>query len=60
MHLLGTSVCDRRTDVALYNNNNNNNNNIAKMAVFSVAGYLIEERRRWPVITASPRRQYSK
>ena len=26
---------------------------IAEMAVFSVAGYLIEERRRWPVITAS-------
>ena len=25
------------------------------MAVFSVSGYLIEERRRWPVITASPR-----
>ena len=24
------------------------------MAVFNVAGYLIEERRRWPVITASP------
>ena len=23
------------------------------MAVFYVAGYLIEERRRWPVITAS-------
>ena len=30
------------------------------MAVFNVAGYLIEERRRWPVITASPRGQYSK
>ena len=26
----------------------------------NVAGYLIEERRRWPVITASPRGQYSK
>ena len=25
------------------------------MAVFNVAGYLIEERRRWPVITVSPR-----
>ena len=25
---------------------------IAKMAVFNVAGYLIEERRRWPVTTA--------
>ena len=23
------------------------------MAVFNVTGYLIEERRRWPVITAS-------
>ena len=34
---------------------------IAKMAVFNVAGYFIEERRRWPVIiTASPRGQYSK
>ena len=38
----------------------NNNNNIImspKKAVFNVAGYLIEERRRWPVITASPRGQ---
>ena len=25
------------------------------MAVFNVAGYLIEEKRRWPVITASTR-----
>ena len=33
---------------------------IAEMAVFNVAGYLIEERRRWPVITASPRGQHSK
>ena len=33
---------------------------IAEMAVFYVAGYLIEERRRWPVITASPRGQHSK
>ena len=33
---------------------------MAGMAVFNVAGYLIEERRRWPVITASPRGQYSK
>ena len=23
------------------------------MAVFNVAGYLVEERRRWPIITAS-------
>ena len=30
------------------------------MAVFNVAGYLIEERRRWPVIIASPRGQCSK
>ena len=29
------------------------------MAVFNVAGYLIEERHRWPVITASPRGQHS-
>ena len=33
---------------------------MAGMAVFNVAGYLIEERRRWPVITASPRGQCSK
>ena len=25
------------------------------MAVFNVAGYLVEERRRWPAIIASPR-----
>ena len=33
---------------------------IAEIVVFNVAGYLIEERRRWPVITASRRGQYSK
>ena len=33
---------------------------IAEMAVFNVAGYLIEERHRSPVITASPRGQHSK
>ena len=33
---------------------------IAEMGVFNVAGYLKEERRRWPVITASPRGQHSK
>ena len=33
---------------------------MARMAVFYVAGYLIEERRRWPVITASSRGQCSK
>ena len=33
---------------------------IAEMAVFNAAGYLIEERRRWPVITASTRGQCSK
>ena len=33
---------------------------MAGMAVFYAAGYLIEERRRWPVITASPRGQCSK
>ena len=37
-----------------------NNIIMAGMAVFNVAGYLIEERRRWPVITASPRGQCSK
>ena len=30
------------------------------MAVFNVTGYLIEEGRRWPLITASPRGQCSK
>ena len=39
-----------------YNNNNNGRNG----SFFYVAGYLIEERRRWPVITASPRGQCSK
>ena len=33
---------------------------MAGMVVFNVASYLIEERRRWPVITASPRGQCSK
>ena len=33
---------------------------IAEMAVFNVAGYLIEGRRGWPVITASSRGQHSK
>ena len=34
---------------------------LAGMAVFfNVAGYLIEERRRWPIINASPRGQSSK
>ena len=30
---------------------------LAKMSVITVADYLIEERHRWPVITASPRGQ---
>ena len=35
---------------------------MAGMAFFTwlTSGYLIEERRRWPVITASPRGQCSK
>ena len=33
---------------------------MAGIAVFYVAGYLIGERRRWPVIAASPRGQCSK
>ena len=33
---------------------------MAGMATFYVAGYLIEEKHRWPVITASPRGQCSK
>ena len=32
---------------------------MAGMAVFNVAGYLIEERRRLPLIIASPRGQCS-
>ena len=42
------------------NTNNNNNDNNGRNGRFYVAGYLIEERRRWPVITASPRGQCSK
>ena len=33
---------------------------MAEWQLFNVAGYLIEERRRWPIITASPRGQCSK
>ena len=36
------------------------NNNGRNGSFFNMAGYLIEERRRWPVITASPRGQCSK
>ena len=32
----------------------------AEWQLFNVAGYLTEERRRWPIITASPRGQCSK
>ena len=32
---------------------------LAGMAVFNMAGYLIEERSRWPTINASPRGQCS-
>ena len=35
-------------------------NNNGRNGSFYVAGYLIEERRRWPVDTASPRGQCSK
>ena len=28
--------------------------------MFNVAGYLVQERRRWPIITASPRGQCTK
>ena len=41
----------------IYNNNNNNGRN---GSFLYVAGYLVEERRRWPEITASPRGQCSK
>ena len=56
-------VCMYNLYFRLRNTEQHNNNIIiimAGMAVFNVAGYLIEERRRWPVITASPRGQYSK
>ena len=33
---------------------------MAEWQLFNVAGYLIEERRRWPIITASSRGQCSK
>ena len=33
---------------------------MAELQLFNVAGYLIEEKRRWPIITASPREQCSK
>ena len=33
---------------------------MAEWQLFNVAGYLIEERRKWPIITASPRGQCSK
>ena len=38
---------------------NDNNNNGRNGSSFYVAGYLIEERHRWPVIAASPRGQCS-
>ena len=33
---------------------------MAEWQLFNVAGYLIEERHRWPIVTASPRGQCSK
>ena len=33
---------------------------MAGITVFYLSGYLIEERRRWPLITVSPRGQCSK
>ena len=59
-------VCRVRQLCSLYNNNNNTNNNNnsnnngQNVSFFNVAGYLIEERRRWPIINASPRGQCSK
>ena len=50
LHEGGSSRKNRKTIIII----------MAGMAVFYVAGYLIEERRRWPVITASPRGQRSK
>ena len=48
--------------IVCYNTISNNNKItiMAGRAVFNVAGYIIEERRRWPVITAFPRGQRSK
>ena len=54
------SICQFYNFPASIQNANNNIIIMAGMAVFNVAGYLIEERRRWPVITASPRGQCSK
>ena len=50
------SAIDRYVPMKKPNNNNNGRNG----RFFYVAGYPIEERRRWPVITASPRGQCSK
>ena len=56
-----TAFCERRqTDRLKTNYRIDNNNNGRNGSFFNVAGYLIEERRRWPVITASPRGQCSK
>ena len=38
-------------NIIVANNNDNNKNNSRNGSFFNVAGYLIEERRRWPVIT---------
>ena len=45
-------VCRQLFELFIDNNGRNGS--------FYVAGYLIEEMRRWPVITASPRGQCSK
>ena len=57
----GGGICSRGSSCAAgFTRTKRIIDNIAGMAVFYVAGYLIEERHRWPVITASPRGQCSK
>ena len=59
--ILRSSICVSFTRffllylIFIYNDNNGRN-----FQLFNVAGYLIEESRRWPIITASPRGQCSK
>ena len=53
------ATCSLRTPTDRHTDRHKDNCSIdiilAGMAVFNVAGYLIEERRRWPIINASPR-----
>ena len=57
VEVLEDFVWDNRVEVNFTRRNNNIGRN---GSFFNVAGYHIEERRRWPIINASPRRQCSK